>query len=390
MNPLRMLTTLPVVFLLAGCHVSSTHLDGQADGAADAPVDATPDGHTDPAADPVTDPVTDPTPPPPSGYDLHEWGVMVMGPGGAVLHGSGPEFAGPIPAKPVIYLYADEDFDLDLAVHFTSGSPTETWPEAPLTPTLLWSGLEVSPGPCAPTPFPSPYDGPGEGFCEACTLSLVVAEDAACVTYGGQVAQLLFYTGSLPDYTPPLLVDAYTYTGVDGSEQVAFSVENRSLETIEGVWLVHRQTTDTCMDPSACPVVTADIAWTYLDSVDPDESLSMSLPIEHYEAELDEYDWPIPGTLGLPPEWNDLGEDLGAALEARGLTSSEAAGFMNAWDDAFFGLMGSDSMYLEPLYSNGSHAIYFMTRDDYDAHMPLETSAPPDEIVRVGMVFETL
>jgi hypothetical protein len=386
MNPYKMFLAVPVLALLCGCHSSSTHLDGQADAAEDVPADSTPDAHTDTPADPVTDP----TPPPPSGYDLHEWGVMVMGPGGAVLHGSGPEFAGPIPAKPVIYLYADEPFDLDVAVRFTSGAPTETWPEAPLTPTLLWSGLEVSPGPCSPTPFPSPYDGPGEGFCEACTLSLVVAEDAACVTYGGQVAKLLFYTGSLPEYQPPLLVDAYTYTGVDGSEQVAFDVENRSAKTIEGVWLVHRETTDECIDPSACPVVTADIAWSYLDAVDPDESLSMSLPVEHYEAEVDEHGFPVPGTLVLPPEWNDLGDDLLAALEARGLTAAEARGFMNAWDQAFFGLMGSDSVYLEPLYSNGSQAIYFMTRADYDVHMPLETSAPADEVVRVGMVYETL
>lgn len=387
MNLQKMLLAAALAVLVAGCHASSPVLDGHADASGDGPTEPAPDGSPDAPADPVTDP----TPPPPSGYDLHEWGVMVMGPGGAVLHGSGPEFAGPIPAKPVIYLYADEPFDLDVAVRFTSGAPTETWPEAPLTPTLLWSGLEVAPGPCSPTPFPSPYDDPEEeGFCEACTLSLVVAEDAACVTYGGQVAKLLFYTGSLPEYAPPLEVDAYTYTGVDGSEQVAFDVDNRSGETIEGVWLVHRETTDSCMDPSACPVVTADIAWTYLESVDPDESLSLSLPVEHYEAEVDEYGFPVPGTLVLPPEWNDLGADLQAALEARGLTSSEAAGFINAWDQAFFGLMGSDSVYLEPLYVNGSQAIYFMTRADYDAHMPLETSAPADEIVRVGMVYETL
>lgn len=385
MNPFKMLIAAPLVLVLAGCHTSS-HLDGQADAPEDGVPDPAPDGSPDVPADPVTDPV----PPPPSGYDLHEWGVMVMGPSGAVLHGSGPEFAGPIPAKPVIYLYADEAFTLDVAVHFTSGAPTETWPEAPLTPSLLWSGLEVAPGPCSTTPFPSPYDGPGEGFCEACTLSLVVAEDAACVTYGGQVAKLLFYTGSLPDYRTPLVVEAYTYTGVDGSDQVAFDVDNRSGETIEGVWLVHRETTDSCMDPSACPVVTADIAWTYLESVDPDEHLSMSLPIEHYEAEVDEYGYPIPGTLVLPPGWEDLGEDLRVALEARGLTASEARGFMNAWDQAFFGLMGSDAVYIEPLYHGGSQAIYFMTRADYDAHMPLETSAPADEVVRVGMVYETL
>jgi hypothetical protein len=171
---------------------------------------------------------------------------------------------------------------------------------------------------------------------------------------------------------------------------VAFEVDNNSFDTIEGVWLVYRQTESTCMDPSLCPVTQADIAWQYLASVDPDEALSMSVPVQHFEAELDESGWPVPGTLVLPPEWEDLGEDLETALMARGLTASEAAGFINAWDTVYFGLMGDDSVFIEPFYAEGSSAIYFMSRADYDAHLPLATSAPPDEIVRVGMVYEQL
>jgi hypothetical protein len=375
-----------MVFLTWGCHSSFNNPDGSDDSGTDPAVDTAVDSHSDPGPDPVTDP----SPPPPSGYALHEWGVMVMGPDGAVFHGSGPEYGGPVPAKPIIYLYAEEAFDLDVAVHFASGAPTETWPEAPLTSTLLWEGLRVEPGPCSPTPFPSPYDDPEGGFCEACTLSLSVVEEASCVTYGGQVARLLFYTGRLPGYEAPLEVESYTFTAVDGSEQVAFELLNDSGRTVRGVWLVYRDTTDSCIDPSACPVVSADIAWSYIDEVGPSESLALSLPILHFEAELDEYGYPIPGTLGLPAEWEDLGEDLDVSLQAQGLTAAESHAFMNAWDTVLFGLMGSDAVFLEPLYQNGSSVAYFMDRADYDEHLVLETSSPADEVVRVGMVYEQL
>lgn len=389
MKALSILAPAVTLLGLAACH-SSTRPDASTDTATDSPADTITDTATDSPADTITDTVMDTTDPPPSGYALHEWGVMVVGPEGVSMHGPTPEYGGPVPAKPVIYLYADQAFDLNVAVEFTSGAPTETWPEAPLDPSLLWSGLRVEPGPCTTTPFPSLYDDPTGELCEACTLSLVVVGDAACVTYGGQVATLLFYTGSMPEYEPPLGVDSYTYTGVDGSLQVAFEVENRTFETVEGVWLVYRDTVSTCMDPSACPVTEADIAWQYIERVETDENLSMSLPVLHFEAELDEYGWPVPGTLVLPAEWEDLGEDLMVALMAQGLTGSEAVAFMNAWDTVYFGLMGDDSVFIEPFYREGSSAIYFMSRADYDAHLPLETSAPADEVVRVGMVYEQL
>jgi len=382
MSGLKILSSACTLIALVGCHSSFTHLDGGSDSATDTGHDTI----VDPVPDSPGDTIVDTTPPPPSGYALHEWGVMVMGSDGGTFHGSGPEYGGPIPAKPVIYLYADEAFDLDLAIRFASGTPTETWPEAPLDPALLWSGLRVEPGPCTATPFPSPWED--EGYCEACTLGLTVVEDAACVTYGGQVATLLFYTGTLPSYESPLEVDATLMTGVDGSSQLSIGASTTGTQAVEGIWVVYRQTTDACIDPSACGVAAADIAWQYIDRVAPGEALGFSVPVQHFEAELDESGWPIPGTLVLPAAWEDLGGDLEAALMARGLSDGETAAFLNAWDTIFFGLMGSDSLYLEPLYSNGAAAISFMGRADYDANLRLETSAPAEEVVRVGMVYE--
>jgi hypothetical protein len=50
--------------------------------------------------------------------------------------------------------------------------------------------------------------------------------------------------------------------------------------------------------------------------------------------------------------------------------------------------MGSDSYYIEPLYTNGAAIMYFMDRADYDAQLQLQASPPPSEIVRVGMVYQ--
>jgi hypothetical protein len=378
--------TIAALVALAGCQTSFSELDGSVDAAGDTALDSAGDTTGDVVEDTAVD-----TAPPPEPYVLHEWGVMVMGDEGASMHGPAPAFAGPVPAKPVIYLYAEEDVELDVAVTFTSGGPTETWPETALSPTVRWDGLHVSPGACDTTPFPTGWDDPGvEDMCEACSLGQVVVEEGSCIEHGDQTARLLFYTGALPDYRPPLEVSYELHTDPGVEPWVTFIVENGSDRVVEDLWLIYRDTTDWCIDPSACPVATADIAWAYLDSVEPLSGESLSQPIQHFEAELDEHGYPIPGTLGLPEQWLALGGALEGDLTERGLSAAEAGAFMNAWETIFFGLMGSDAGYIEPFYRNGASAIYFMDRESYDAHLPLSAVPAPTDTVRVGMVYEPL
>lgn len=390
----RRLTSMLLPWLLVACQTSFSDLDGSVDSATDSTGDTVEDSTEDTVTDthedtsPDVDPDVDP---PPANYVLHEWGVMVMGPEGASTHGPSPAYAGPVPAKPVFYLYAEEPLDLDLGVTFASGGPTEVWPETELVSPVQWNSMHVAPGPCDTTAFPSSFDDPWtEGYCEACTLGQVVVEDASCISHGDQSAKLLFYTGDLPDYQAPLQVDAEAHPSPDGVAWVDFTVENTTDRAVQDVWLVYRTTTDWCIDPSACPVATADLAWVYLESVGPYSGESLSVPMTHFEAEVDESGWPIPGTLGLPEQWLEQPSVMEDRLVARGLYPQEAEAFMNAWQTIFFGLMGSDAGFIEPFYSNGGSAIYFMSRDEYDEQLALQTSLAPTELVRVGLVYENM
>jgi hypothetical protein len=399
-----LLTTLCFVLSLQACYQSDPqeNEDAITDPIPDTTTDDTADGTDTVTDDGVTDPITDDgvdvdPDVPPAQYRLHEWGVMVMDGDGASTHGPSPEFSGPIPAKPVLYLYADEVISpLSIAVSFASGASTEVWPDIPLGPQVVWNNLTLRPGPCATTPFPNPYgDDPWmDGMCEACNLSSCVVPGADCLDFTdaagvATVSDLLFYTGRLPDYRAPLEAGVSVINDPTFVDRLEVSISNSTSRTVEDVWFIYRQTTDSCIDPSACPVISADIAWAYFDEVAGDSGFGTQLDVLRFEVELDEYGFPI-GELELPREWLDLGKDLTAKLVERGLTSEEAGAFMRNWDTIFFGLMGSDSYYIEPFYRNGGALIYFMSDQDYNAQLPLTASPPPIETVRVGMIYENV
>ncbi|MFH1434893.1 MAG: hypothetical protein ABIJ56_04160 [Pseudomonadota bacterium] len=397
--------TLPlilVIFIIQGCYSSDTPDDNDSredavddrpdgtdgtDGTDTLPDDAAPDPDGGPDVDPDVDPDV-----PPARYRLHEWGVTVIGEDGASTHGPSPEFSGAIPAKPVIYLYADEEIGpVDIGIRFASGTATEVWPVIDLDQHIMWEDLEIFPGPCEITPFPSAWDDPDPepGTCEACGLSTCVVSGAACVNHMfegdiGTIANLLFYTGRLPDYEPPINASVSR-----AGDSLTVGVENLSSRLVEDIWLIYRQTEDACIDPSACPVVAADIAWMYIEQLEGTAGMGTSMGIQHFETEVDEYGWPIED-LSLPQEWLDLGKDLTAMLIERGLTGLEAGAFMTNWDTIFFGLMGTDSYYIDPFYSNGAFVIYFMSDRDYNAQLALSANPPPEETVRVGMIYEKI
>lgn len=363
--------------------------------------DTTDGADTDSTDTPIDDGVTEPDAEedvPPAHYRLHEWGVTVIEDDGSVsLHGPSPEFSGPIPAKPVIYLYADEEIGpVNVGVNFASGAATEVWPEVPLGPNVVWNNLTIKPGECEMTPFPVPWgDDPIDppAYCEACALGTCLVDEASCLEFnsGGTTtaSRLLFYTGTLPDYEAPLDAEVALVSGPDGGEEVAFSVMNNSSYDIEDVWFIYRVTVDSCIDPSACPVIAADIAYLFIEDMPSGSGTSTTLPVEHYQTEVDEYGFPI-GELPLPDEWLDLGKDLYDKLLEKGLTDGEASAFLRNWESIFFGLMGTDSYYIDPFYSNGASIMYFMDNAEYNSQLPLAATPPPIETVRVGMVYEKL
>lgn len=391
--PKILLPTLFAFAALPACY-GSVVLEG-----GDAATDTATDGATD-------DGTTDTTVPedgaeaepdaPPAPYALHEWGVMVMdGEGGASMHGPSPDFSGAIPAKPVLYLYADEPIaPLTIAIDFASGGSTDVWPEIPMGPRVAWENLRLRPGPCTTTAFPNPWDDDRweEPMCEACDLESCVVPGAACLDYtnaGGEttVADLLFYTGTLPDYRAPLAATVRVINDPVSIDRIELSVANSAARAVEDVWFVYRQATDTCIDPSACSVVSADLAWAYFDRVAGGTTLDERLDVVRVEAPVDETGFPTE-PLDLPEGWRALAAQLTEKLVARGLTAAEAAAFQRNWDTIFFGLMGSDSAWSEPFYRDGAALIYFMSREEYDAQLPLAATPPPAETVRVGMIYQ--
>jgi hypothetical protein len=365
--------------VLGGCYGSSSTIGGDAD------THTTPDAADSIPSDTHTDPV-----PPPADYALHEWGVFVWEDGVTTLHGPTPEVGEVSIDKPVIYVHSGESFTLDLTVGFDGGAARETWPLVPLGPAVEWTGVQVRPGPCDATPFPSVYDEPWfEEPCETCTLHTCVVDGASCLTHSDTVSTLLFYNGSMPSYEPPLEGQVWR-EGTAGS--LDFSLSNDSGRTVESVWFLYRQTTSVegCFPGEFCPVIAADLALMYFDRLDPHSGMGGSVEIVRLEAELDESGWPVPGTLGSWDEWEALAGELHAALEERGLFTVEADAFLAAWDTTLFGLLGYDSYYVEPMYRDGGALLYFMGRAEYDERLPLEASPAPRETVRVGMVYQHL
>ncbi|MEM9195219.1 MAG: hypothetical protein AAGF12_38960, partial [Myxococcota bacterium] len=68
---------------------------------------------------------------------------------------------------------------------------------------------------------------------------------------------------------------------------------------------------------------------------------------------------------------------LDAELQARGLSAREARSLLETWRDDLF-------------RSGEARAIYFIPRDAYDRMLPVRIDPIPEELVRVGLVIETL
>ncbi|HNZ04633.1 MAG TPA: hypothetical protein PKK50_10865 [Myxococcota bacterium] len=94
---------------------------------------------------------------PKGSFDLHEWGVNVVTLEGKADMSAAPErFYGAVVAKPVIYIYSTDQFDLDVRVDYKTGASSETWPVVPNGSTVAWAGLHVGGTSCETTSTPQP------------------------------------------------------------------------------------------------------------------------------------------------------------------------------------------------------------------------------------------
>jgi len=144
--------------------------------------------------------------------------------------------------------------------------------------------------PCQSTPFPAP-DGHAS-TCEACNLGKCVVADAGCIGSGQTLSQLLFYTGHLPDYTPPLEASWEMLPGVQPAT-LRFHVKNDADHAVDHLWLVYREVTDDCVDPSYCPVKSATLAHGYLATLAPGEAQDVDAPVVFEQAQLGDSGFPV-------------------------------------------------------------------------------------------------
>jgi len=319
--------------------------------------------------------------PPGPAYTLHEWGVFKTGGTGADVSTTPSPYVGPVPAKPIIYLYSDEEFELDVAVDFASGQATEVWPEIPMGQSIAWDGVQVSNGNCPTTPFPEAgWDSDPPVAPEVTQLGPLVVDEASCLTFGNVVSRLLFYTGQLPEYQAPL---SATYQFEDDGESLLVALTNSSDEEVKDLMLVLRLVDSECIDPSGCWVHFAALAHGTVDAIPPGTDVTVSLPV-HQVLAVDEN---MGGGIILPVSWQGQSAQLDAKLQELGLSSPEADAFMYAWTDVFFGVFSSSSTFFMPEYGDGLFLIYPLSTKAYDEQLALTVSVPPEERVRVGYVY---
>ncbi len=314
-------------------------------------------------------------------YVMHEWGVFKMNGAGAEISTTPVPYTGPVPAKPILYFYSDEGFTFDAEVTFASGGATEVWPEIAMAHTIAWNDVELSTGACQPTPFPPTDPNEFDLPPEVTQLGPLVVDDAACLEHGDTVAKLLFYTGTLPDYTAPLTA---TYQLDEAGETLTATLTNASNRDIGKTFLIFRDVDSECIDPSGCWIHAAALAGMVVEGVDAGQSVTVTTDlIVEYGSEGDGW-----GNFTPPESWNAYSPAFEEHLMELGLSIDETHAFMVAWDEIFFGILSQASVFFEPEYEDGFFLIYAIPEAEYDEQLALTLEPPPAERVRVGVIYE--
>ncbi len=317
-------------------------------------------------------------------YVLHEWGVNTPRVDGtASVHGGPTRYNGSMDRKPVMYVYAVRPITIDVSVSFASGSSTETWPELPNGPTILWENVEVNQGGCYLTPTPEPDRPEDIEDKEIYQLSEWVVPGADCLVHGDTVSKLLFYTGEMDDYEPPISARAVIdLDPADGHARITFELTNTGPALVGPLLLLHRETPGDCLEPYSCPVTEASLAFGSVPSLEPGETNTVTLSIQHLVAGEEG------GDVAIPPGWAGMADDLEQMLAEIGLYTEEIEVFMNTWRDLFFGLQVEGDLLAQPDYENGPFVIYPWPESHAEQNVPLTLNPPPVELSRAIVEYQ--
>jgi hypothetical protein len=300
---------------------------------------------------------------PPADVRVHEWGVWKIEEGRLahlddlrresppfVRQAMGPTVApgGTLSRKPVVYVYADRPVDLDVRVRFTGGN---AW--------LFFPGI----------------DREGERLPLCAGGGALSLRDRAMAAPCETLGRLHWRVRAEPDADPSSLppvdrghfwnrmrdVPSAVLRAADGTREkflfydgpvafpAAFAVRREP-----GAVRLER----TGVSGASDVVLSKDGRWVSVSG------LRAGLAALTHTDRV----WPLPAA--------PLAVELSRRLHSAGLTDAEARALVETWRPE--------------IEAPGLRAFWLLPRADYDALLPLEVSPAPREVVRVGLVIQTL
>ena len=315
-------------------------------------------------------------------YDVHEWGLIRENQDLTLRFGG---VAPPIPDepldvdKPVLYFRADAPMVIrKVTVVAPKGKIVETWPlvkgshDANL---VNWSSVSIDPNSaCKSSPLPRRVDPPcswlkSDDLCESSALASVRTVDASCVRVGESTETFLFYRISTNAIRLPLRFS--------GKQEGEITVTNDGDDAIDGVLLrIDPSFQDTRTITVAPPAPHASIVVPRAPAPTPKDIEAASATVTDPRRDA-RHPHPVSG---------DGREKVRATLRELGLESTEADGFMKAWDETIFGAPNQ----LDAGPGTQTHFLYFLPPTLVERSAQVSFDPPPRTFRRAFVVWVAL
>lgn len=260
-------------------------------------------------------------------FEIHEWGVMVgCSADTSYFLTSRPEMVYEVDI-PVIYIHSKEETTFTALVTFSSGKPTDTYPEAEVDSNIiLWEDVDIFTGSDSIEPQATDEYVPLEDI-----IPILNDVDANFLEYDSQITRFLFYEGNVP---------------FENQVEVTYDFDARQA---------------TLKNNNAYPVFNVMVvAYSEPDSFSPP-----------YVGKVQRL---YPGTQVTIEFSQQVQVDLTGDLVCQGFIRKEAEAFDILWRGPF----------LYPTLTTGVRAnlIYRLPQNEYDKLITLDIDPRPDRIIR--------
>jgi hypothetical protein len=261
---------------------------------------------------------------------------------------------------PIIYFYAKEPMNVDVAVSFPKGNITEWYPQVTtfnaMTQTVfngslaalqtenraVWRNLGIFPDPSNSASHPDnqlPQDSSGSHYFAARATSANFVRATIATNNTTELEKFIFYRGT-GNFDTPLRVT------LDANNMM--TVENTGNQPLAHLFLLN--------------IHDGKGAFAVLDELDSKNSIHW----QRLSGALDE-NWK---RFDLAHFKTEIGLQMQAALTSAGLYPDEAQAMVNTWNDSWFA-------------EDGVRVLYLLPRPWTDEILPLTLTPQPTELTRV-------